>query len=643
MALVKTTELAKRRATSATPKQEATAPINKVAAARRTHERARVRQQKVAERIGAATEELASGMLEAAAAAQQLRQSLEQISAGAEEAAGAAQQSQGAVEMLGATFSQARDQAEVSRRKTDALHAGVLESATQIDDANASLENAAARQLASVEIAVRLEKQAAGIGATTQMVADISDRTNLLALNAAIEAARAGDVGKGFAVVADEVRALAEVAERTAREIEEQSGIIEREVKTLADQIRTTATAAQQQTATTQAIASHLSSVRADLSVLADGSQAILTSAIEADIAVREAGRGAELVASAAEEQSAAVAQAQRSVQQQSQALDQSQEAAQALASLAEDLQGDGSAAGSSEQLSTAAEELSATVQELAGSAGEILVAIDQISRGAQTQAAATQEANAALVQIEKNLDQTQKATQLATERTRSIAGLLTKTQEGLHVIGGSFATAAAEMRGSLAALDSLDDVSRKIEKSIDRIVLVAVQTSMLSVSGSVEAARAGDAGRGFAQVSGDIRKLAQESSEYIEGVKDVVRLMQLQIAAVRRDLELVLSLADTERSKNTAIIERMKAIEIEVAGIASGNDAMLGSAQAALSAVRDVQSGTQQIASAAQEASSAATAAATAAKEQSRSAEDLAAAIEEIASLADELQLAAG
>ncbi|HEV7321810.1 MAG TPA: methyl-accepting chemotaxis protein [Ensifer sp.] len=643
MALVKTTELAKRRAKPTISKHDVTGPVNKVAAVRRSHERARARQQKVAERIGAATEELASGMLEAAAAAQQLRQALEQISAGAGEAAGAAQQSQGAVEMLGATFVRARDQAENSRRKTDALHSAVLESATQIDDANASLGNAAARQLASVEIAERLEKQAAGIGATTQMVADISDRTNLLALNAAIEAARAGDVGKGFAVVADEVRALAEVAERTAREIEEQSLTVGREVKTLAERIRATATAAQQQTATTQAMASDLSSVRADLSVLAEGSQTILTAAVEADIAVREAGRGAELVASAAEEQSAAVAQAQRSVQQQSQALDQSQEAAQALAGLAEDLQGDGSAASGIEQLGTAAEQLSATVQELAGTAGEILVAIDQISRGAQTQASATQQANAALIQIEKNLDHTRKGAQVATERTGGIAGLLAKTQAGLRVIGESFANTVVHMRHSVFALDSLEDVSRQIEKSIDRIVLVAVQTNMLSVSGSVEAARAGDAGRGFAQVSSDIRKLAQESSEYIEGVKDVVRLMQIQIAAVRRDLELVLSLAEAEQGKNVVIIERMKAIENDVAAIASGNDEILGSAQSALSAVRDVQLGTQQIASAAQEASSAATAAASAAREQSRSAEDLAAAIEEIASLADELQLAAG
>ena len=64
-----------------------------------------------------------------------------------------------------------------------------------------------------------LGAQAEGIGRIMNVISDIADQTNLLALNAAIEAARAGDAGRGFAVVADEVRKLAEKTMGATQEV----------------------------------------------------------------------------------------------------------------------------------------------------------------------------------------------------------------------------------------------------------------------------------------------------------------------------------------------------------------------------------------------------------------------------------------
>ncbi|MGE4556202.1 MAG: methyl-accepting chemotaxis protein [Desulfovibrionaceae bacterium] len=65
-----------------------------------------------------------------------------------------------------------------------------------------------------------LSGRAENIGHVMSVINDIADQTNLLALNAAIEAARAGDAGRGFAVVADEVRKLAEKTMNATKEVE---------------------------------------------------------------------------------------------------------------------------------------------------------------------------------------------------------------------------------------------------------------------------------------------------------------------------------------------------------------------------------------------------------------------------------------
>jgi methyl-accepting chemotaxis protein len=564
---------------------------------------------------------------------------MEQIASGADEAAGGAQEQLAAIKSVVGNFGAARFQTETARKSTHAVQVALVETAGQIMASMRAIKRNAERQEASVDIIGELERRAQDIGEVTRTVGRISDETNLLALNAAIEAARAGDHGRGFAVVADEVRALAETSEKSAQEVQGLAASIAADVRDLVEAIRLSAEVAAAEARSGIVVGETLNALRDDVARLAKGSDEILAAALEAERAAVEAQHGAGQVASAAEEQASAAAEAQTAIQEQAQSLEQGQAAAQALAALAAGLGNEMADAAAAEQIASTSEELSATIQELSSAATQIRAAVEQINRGSQLQALATQQTSVALAKIETSADVARSNASTANERVAEMEDSLKTSRTAVERLMAGVTAAAEGARTSFATILRLEGTGRRIEKIVDVIALVAVQTTMLAVSGSVEAARAGSAGRGFALVSADIRGLAREASASVDRIKDTVRGVLDQIASLRRDCEQMILNAEAEILTNRGIFSALEKLDGEVATMSAANTTIMQWAEAIKSLAAQSATGGQQIAAAAEEARAATQQAATAAAQQARGAEDLAAAIEEIASLADELR----
>jgi methyl-accepting chemotaxis protein len=639
MALVKTTKIgtgAKKPA--AAPAARPQSSLAKLTAPKGKSQLG-AEQETLFERVAAATEELASGLSEASAAGQQLRGSMEQIAGGAEEAAGASQQQLAAIKLMFDSLRKARGEADSLRRRTESVQALLTEASGQITMSARAIERNARRQELTVEIIAELERRAKDVGEITETVSRVSDQTNLLALNAAIEAARAGDHGRGFAVVADEIRRLAEISDESAKEVKRLAEEIQGDVRTIVSSVKNAAEASVVEARAATAVVETLEARRNDMVRIASGSEEILDSAIQAERAAAEAQKGAEQVATAAEEQSAGAEQAQSAVQQQAQSMEQGQIAARALAALAERLRSGAADSLAPEQIASTAEELSATVQEMSSTAAQIMAAVQQIDRGSQQQASATHETSAALAQIENSAKTARANSSRASDNVAKMDAAIKEGRVAVERLTAGVSAALKDTQDSVKTIARSGAVGRRIEKIVDSISLITIQTSMLAVSGSVEAARASDAGRGFALVSNDIRSLAREASQNVEQAKETVRGILDQIATLKLDLEQIVSASEVEVQNNRAVFMALGKVDADLAALTKASEAILEGAETILASVSETSAGARQIATAAEQARNASRQAATASTQQAQGAEDLAAAIEEIASLADELK----
>lgn len=628
MALVKKSKMTTRR------KSPASAPVVAKAAPASTS----TRRVQAIERIAAAAEELASGVIQAGAAGEELRRGAAEVAAGAEEAAGAAQEQASAVKSIAGAVQESRSRADASRQKTLALQGTLAETSGMIRLSTEAVTRNSQRQTASIAVIAELDRRAVEIGEITRTVAKISDQTNLLALNAAIEAARAGDHGRGFAVVAEEVRALAGVSEKTAADVRAEADGIQAQIRQIVSSVREAAEIAVTDAAKAATAIESLEAMRHDMATLAQGSEEILIRALEADRAAQEAERSAAVAAAAAEEQAAAVSESLAAIQQQATALEQSQLAAQELARIAESLRTrtSGSAI---DEISAAANELSANLEEMSGASSEISSAVDQISRAAQDQAAAAQQSSAAMNQIETSATTARKNADIALDRTAVMSEAMRESHASMAAMASSVSLSISKTGESLQIMRQLELANRRISKLIDSIGMTAIQTTMLAVSGAVEAARAGDSGRGFAVVSNDIRNLAREASTNVDRIRDTVDGVSEQMMSVRRDLEQVLAVAEAEVERSKAVMVPLETMTEDVNFLMLASREIQQGADLIMAAATQAAAGVRQIATAAEETSLATRQSAVAAGEQAQGVENLAAAVEEIASLVQELK----
>ncbi|MFP5240095.1 MAG: methyl-accepting chemotaxis protein, partial [Acidobacteriota bacterium] len=218
------------RAMVAALKEKIAEADQKSAQAAREAEAARVATAEANEAKAQAERAKAEGMLQAAnelegvveivtSASEQLSAQAEQSSRGAEDQAQRVGETATAMEEMNATVLEVARNASQAAETSDRARMKAEEGSQVVGRVVEGIGEVQKNSLKLKQDMTELGQQAEGIGRIMSVISDIADQTNLLALNAAIEAARAGDAGRGFAVVADEVRKLAEKTMTATKEV----------------------------------------------------------------------------------------------------------------------------------------------------------------------------------------------------------------------------------------------------------------------------------------------------------------------------------------------------------------------------------------------------------------------------------------
>ncbi len=220
-------------------------------------------------------------------------------------------------------------------------------------------------------------------------------------------------------------------------------------------------------------------------------------------------------------------------------------------------------------QIASAAEELSAVTEQTSAGVNSQKIETDQV-------ATAMHEMTATVQEVARNAEQASLAAADADGQARA----------GDKVVAEAIAQIerlAAEVARSTDAMTHLQQESNKIGSVMDVIKAVAEQTNLLALNAAIEAARAGEAGRGFAVVADEVRGLAQrtqKSTEEIEGL----------VAGLQNGTQQVATVMNNSRSLTDSSVELTRKAGVSLENITR--------------TVSNIQSMNQQIAAAAEQQS---------------------------------------
>jgi len=231
--------------------------------------------------------------------------------------------------------------------------------------------------------------------------------------------------------------------------------------------------------------------------------------------------------------------------------------------------------------LNTSADNLEKLISEIINASQNLVRAVEEIASGNENLSQRTSEQASSLEEIAATVEETNASTRQNAGNANE-ANVLAEKSSKLAVDGGHI------VENAVISIGEINKSSKKISEIINMINEIAFQTNLLALNAAVEAARAGDQGRRFAVVAGEVRNLAQRSAG---AAKEIGSLIKDSIGKIDEGTDLVNKSGDALKE----IIVSAKQVKDIIAEIAASSDEQSRGIEQINTAVTEMDTMTQQ------------------------------------------------
>ena len=252
--------------------------------------------------------------------------------------------------------------------------------------------------------------------------------------------------------------------------------------------------------------------------------------------------------------------------------------------------------ASDTEALSASVEETSATIEQMVASIDQVAKNSDMLASTVSETSSTIEEMAASINQVARNVSEADKLSQRAADEAKAGGEAVELTIEGISRISDTM-TVVSKVIGNLGKR------SEEIGKIVEVIEDIADQTNLLALNAAIEAARAGEAGRGFAVVADEVRKLAERSVVATKEIGEVIKQVQNETVQAVKSTEM--GAADTQEGKKLAdkagaalkrILDSVGSTNHIMSEIANATAQQTSAASQVLKAVENMNQATDQV-----------------------------------------------